>query len=141
MTASSAPSREFTDVCVKRHEAEELIRLALREAEVGMANGEIPIGAVVAGKTLQAVNLISKDHNRNIQLDRHTAHAEMMAFERCLIHSPGMNRRGNPEPATESRLLLISTLEPCIMCFSAAILVGVTDVIFALRSPADGGLG
>ena len=27
------------------------------------------------------------------------------------------------------------------MCFSAAIFVGVTDIIFGLQSPADGGLG
>jgi tRNA(Arg) A34 adenosine deaminase TadA len=62
-------------------------------------------------------------------LRRKTAHAEMLALEDA---AGGVDRAG-PD------LVLISTLEPCIMCFSACIESAITTVVYALAAPADSG--
>jgi tRNA(adenine34) deaminase len=38
-------------------------------------------------------------------------------------------------------LLLVSTLEPCVMCLGAAMQSGVDSIIYGLKAPADSGTG
>jgi tRNA(Arg) A34 adenosine deaminase TadA len=38
-------------------------------------------------------------------------------------------------------LILVTTLEPCVMCTGAAYLCGISTIIYALPAPADGGMG
>jgi tRNA(adenine34) deaminase len=58
-----------------------------------------------------------------------TAHAEIVAFARA----------AGKTPLEADDLLLVSTLEPCVMCTGAAMVGGVDTILFGLRAPADNG--
>src|SRR4029453_3610708 len=58
-----------------------------------------------------------------------TAHAEMVTFDRSAGKVP-----------TDARdLILVSTLEPCVMCLGAAMEAAVDTIVYALPAPAPGG--
>lgn len=105
-----------------------LMEAALAAAERGMAAGEVPIGAVIATGDGQ---IVASGYNQlNIAQDR-TAHAEIVAF-RAAAGRVDLSARD---------LIMVSTLEPCVMCFGAAMEAGVATVLFGLEAPADGGPG
>ena len=107
---------------------ESLMREALAAAEEGMAAGEAPIGCVIAdgdGRVLvRAYNEMNRTQNK-------TAHAEIVAFA----------RGAGTIPVEARDLLLVSTLEPCVMCTGAAMVGAVDTIVFGLRAPADAGSG
>jgi tRNA(adenine34) deaminase len=108
---------------------ESLMREALAEAQIGLAEGECPIGCVLARMDGGPPRIIARGHNRVKALARRTAHAEMVAFEDA----------EGALPVGASDIVLVSTLEPCIMCLGACFEVGVSLVVFGLRAPADSG--
>jgi len=91
-----------------------LLDEAYREAETGLAEGGIPIGAVLADAQGE---IVSRAHNMRVQEDDPTAHAEMTC-----IRKAGRRRDWN-------KLTLVSTLSPCIMCTGAALLFRIPKVI------------
>ena len=120
--ASAWPSR----VDFHARTLEQMMRVALGEAQRGVAEGEAPLGAAIfdsAGK------LVATGHNRAIATGDVTEHAEIDAL-RALARAGMRLGRG----AT-----LVSTLEPCVMCLGAAMMNCVDVVVFGLRAPADGG--
>lgn len=99
---------------------------ALAVAREGMSGGEVPIGAVLArGDT----TIVARGFNELNRAQNKTAHAEMVAFARSAGKVP-------PEARD---LILISTLEPCVMCLGAAMEAAVDTVVYALKAPADNG--
>lgn len=114
---------------------ERLMREALAEAERGMAEGEAPIGCVLAMGSGPDLRVVARGHNRVNALGRKTAHAEMVTFENAGSHE------GDPPalPLDAEDVTLVSTLEPCVMCLGAAMEAGVTRVLFGLEAPADNG--
>lgn len=107
---------------------EELMREALAEARRGLASGEAPIGCVLADGSGQ---IIARGHNQfNHRCDR-TAHAEMVAFRDCAGRIPHDARD----------YILVSTLEPCVMCTGAAMEAAMDTIVYGLRAPADSGTG
>ena len=105
--------------------SEQLMRECLELARTAMRLGEVPIASVVAYDG----QIIGWGWNElNAKRDR-TMHAEIAAFR---------DAAGRYPVETQS-LTLVSTLEPCVMCFGAALLAGVSDIIYALPAPADGG--
>lgn len=115
------------------------MREALAEARRGVAEGEAPIGCVLArpeqngsGKAV----VIARGHNRSNALQRKTAHAEMIAFENAGSDVTG---RSPALPLDADDAILVSTLEPCVMCLGAAMEAGVRHVLFGLEAPADNG--
>ena len=44
-------------------------------------------------------------------------------------------------PLDARDLVMVSTLEPCVMCTGAAMEAAVATVVFGLRAPADSGTG
>src|SRR5690606_16943435 len=58
-----------------------------------------------------------------------TAHAEIVAFSRA----------GGKIDFERKDLILISSLEPCVMCTGAAMEAGVDTIIYGLHAPADNG--
>ncbi|MDQ3440524.1 MAG: deaminase, partial [Planctomycetota bacterium] len=60
-----------------------------------------------------------------------TAHAEIVAFARA----------AGKVPLDARDLLLVSTLEPCVMCTGAAMEAAVDTIVYGLRAPADSGTG
>lgn len=95
-------------------DAKKLLLAALDEAEVGLAEGGIPIGSVLADAQ---GNVIAKGHNRRVQNDDPTAHAET----EC-IRAAGRRRDWQ-------QLTLVTTLSPCPMCSGTAILFKIPRII------------
>src|SRR5580658_852373 len=78
-----------------------MLEVALTEARQGLAEGGIPIGAAIfdaGGK------LISAGHNRRVQQDDPSMHAETDAFRRA-----GRQR-------SYRDLIMVTTLAPCWYC-------------------------
>jgi tRNA(adenine34) deaminase len=102
---------------------------ALDEATRGLAEGEAPIGCVIARPSPSGFEIVARGHNRVSGLRRKTAHAEMLALEGG---ADGLDGAG-------AGLVLVSTLEPCVMCFGACIASSIATVVYGLAAPADSG--
>jgi tRNA(adenine34) deaminase len=73
--------------------------------------------------------VIARGFNRLNGTGDRTAHAEMVAFREAAGRVP--------EGAKD--LILVSTLEPCVMCTGAAMEAAVDTIVYGLRAPADNG--
>ena len=92
----------------------QLLRQAIAEAQLGLSEGGIPIGSVLADSSGQ---IVSRGHNLRVQSGDPTAHAEVVC-----IRNAGRRTDWN-------RLVLVSTLSPCIMCTGTALLYRIPKVI------------
>ena len=88
---------------------------ALAEAEKSLAEGGIPIGAVI----VKDGEIISRGHNRLIQDDSVILHAEMDAIENA----------GRLNHEDYKKCTLYTTLSPCPMCSGAVILYNIPRVV------------
>ena len=102
-----------------------LLAAALDEARVGLTEGGIPIGSVLAvdGKVL------GSGHNRRLQDGSVIHHAEMNALENA-GRRPGEEYR---------RSTLYTTLSPCDMCTGAILLYGIPRVVVGENETFVGG--
>jgi tRNA(adenine34) deaminase len=106
-----------------------LMREALVEAEKGFAQGEVPVGAVLA---MPDGKVVATAHNQPVTLKDPTAHAEVLAIKKgCLLYE---NYR-LPES------ILVVTLEPCVMCMGAALHARVAKLVFGAPDPKTGAAG
>ena len=104
------------------------MRAALKEAELALEHGDVPIGAVV----IQDGEIIATRHNERELLNNPVAHAEILALSDA------------SKKLKSWRLLdvsLISTLEPCAMCAGALISARVKEVVFGAFDPKAGACG
>ncbi len=92
----------------------ELLKEALAEARLGLKQGGLPIGSVLADA---AGHIVARGHNLRVQSGDPTAHAEVV----CLRNAG--RRRDWPQ------LTLVSTLSPCIMCTGSTLLFRIARVI------------
>jgi tRNA(adenine34) deaminase len=106
---------------------EELMDAALEVAAEGLAAGEQPIGAVVEAGGV----LLGRAHTGERTLGRRIVHADLLALT---MADERLGRRPRPGPVR-----MAVTLEPCLMCLGAAMVLGVAEVFYALASPSDGG--
>jgi creatinine deaminase len=88
---------------------------AIAEAEQGLAEGGIPIGAVLVHRGV----VIGRGHNRRVQQRSAVLHGEMDALERAGRHPASVYRAS----------VMITTLSPCAMCSGAIILYGIPHVV------------
>ncbi len=91
------------------------LRAALDEAELGLAEGGIPIGSVI----VHDGRIIGRGHNRRVQRGSAVLHGEMDALENA-GRQPARVYRGST---------LYTTLSPCAMCSGAILLYGIPRVI------------
>lgn len=103
----------------------QLMRAALEEAHDGLRAGEAPIGCVIADGDHR---IVARAHHRVGGSGDPTAHAEMRAL-----------RRLGQQGGGHDGLVLVTTVEPCVMCLGAAIVAGVDTVLYALAAPAGTG--
>ena len=96
---------------------EQYMRKALQEAQAAMAEGEIPIGAVVVCKD----KVLARAHNLTETLNDVTAHAEMQAI------TSAENMLGGKYL---QECTLYVTVEPCIMCAGAIGWAQVSRVVY-----------
>lgn len=102
-----------------------LMSAALEQATRGLEAGELPIGAVIAldGK------ILARTYWR---LDGGLlAHPELLVLLEADRSSDIVGRR--------KHLSLYTTLEPCLLCMSAAMFSWCGRVVYALESRTDGG--
>ena len=102
--------------------------MALAEAMLGAAMGEIPVGAVL----VKDGEVIAKAHNLRENGGGATAHAEILAIEEACRRLGGWRLSGCE---------LYVTLEPCPMCAGAIINARLDRVIFGAKDPRMGALG
>jgi tRNA(adenine34) deaminase len=95
-----------------------------REAE---ANGEVPVGAVVAFNG----EVIGRGFNSPVRISDPTAHAEILA----LREAGATLRNYRLEGAT-----LYATLEPCVMCAGALVAARLQRLVFGARDLRFGGV-
>ncbi len=107
---------------------EQLMRDALATAEEGMRAGEAPIGCVLARGD---GTIIARGYNEMNGTQNKTAHAEIVTFAKA----------AGRVPLDAADLILISTLEPCVMCTGAAMEAAVDTIVYGMRAPADSGTG
>ena len=108
---------------------ERLMRDALAAAAEGLTAGEVPVGCVIADG---GATVIAHAFNAENATGDRTAHAEMEAFRQLATRTPR-------DEASPRDLVLVTTVEPCVMCLGAAIVSAVDTVVYALRAPADAG--
>lgn len=109
-------------------EKEFFMREALKEAEIALANDEIPIGCVI----VKDGKIIGRGHNAREELQRAVMHAEVMAIEEANAHEKSW------------RLLdttLFVTIEPCVMCSGAIGLARIPQVIYGAKNQKFGAAG
>ncbi|MFL5577046.1 MAG: HAD-IA family hydrolase [Gemmatimonadaceae bacterium] len=116
---------------LSRDVLEQLMREALDAAREGMAAGEAPIGCVIAGGDGR---VLARGWNEQKRTGSRIAHAEIATFSRLAGRAPRASRGARD-------LIMVSTLEPCVMCTGAAMESAVDTIVFALRAPADSGTG
>lgn len=103
----------------------EPMKLALEQARLGQAGGEVPIGAVV----VKDGAVIASAHNRPRGLHDPTAHAEVLAI-RAAAQALGSERLDGCD--------LWVTLEPCAMCAGAIVHARLDRVYYAAPDPKGG---
>ena len=93
----------------------ELLAAAVSEARSGLAEGGIPIGAVLVVDG----QIVGRGHNRRVQLGSAIRHGETDALENA----------GRLDPKTYRRATMYTTLSPCVMCTGALLLYKIPRVV------------
>ena len=104
------------------------MQLALAQAHLAAAQGEVPVGAVV----VKDGQLLAMGRNAPVAEHDPTAHAEVVAL-RAAAHALGNYRLNG--------CTLYVTLEPCAMCSGALLHARVDRVVFGAPDPKTGAAG
>jgi len=102
--------------------------LALVQARMAMAAGEVPVGAVL----VRGGQVIASGSNAPIACHDPTAHAEIQAL-RAAANVLGNYRMLDCE--------MFVTLEPCAMCVGAILQARLKRVVFGASDPKTGAAG
>lgn len=105
---------------------EEKMRLALKEGEKSLQNGELPVGAVI----FNGDDIIGKAHSSGESNRIYLRHAEMKLLWE-------VDEKGYTVKERKDMQLFV-TLEPCMMCLGAAMGFFIGEVYFSMESPIDG---
>lgn len=103
-----------------------LLRIALDEARIGLAEGGIPIGAALFSAD---GSLLGRGHNRRVQEDDPSIHGETDAFRKA-----GRQR-------SYRDTIMATTLAPCWYCSGLVRQFGIGTVIVGESRTFQGGIG
>ncbi len=104
--------------------AEEMLTTAYAEAQLGLAEGGIPIGAALFDS---AGNLLGRGHNRRVQAGDPSLHAETDAFRNA-------GRRRDYRDT-----IMVTTLSPCWYCSGLVRQFGIGAVVVGEARTFSGG--
>ena len=104
--------------------AEEMLRVAVEEARLGLAEGGIPIGGALVGPSGE---LLGRGHNRRVQQDDPSIHGETDAFRNA-----GRQR-------TYRGTTMVTTLSPCWYCSGLIRQFGISRVVIGEARTFFGG--
>lgn len=102
------------------------IRRCIELAADGSRLADFPFGSILVHKN----SVISERHNESLEKNAVYMHAEMLVLSDA-------QKKLSPDQLKES--VLYSSIEPCAMCSFAIQELGITRVVFGLRSPIMGG--
>jgi cytosine deaminase len=91
------------------------LAVAIEEAERGLGEGGIPIGAVLVHEG----RVLGRGHNRRVQKGSAVLHGEMDALESA----------GRLPASVYRASTMYTTLSPCAMCAGAMLLYGIPRVV------------
>jgi len=103
------------------------MRMALEEAQKAGQNGEVPVGAIL----VKGDQVLARDHNRCIEYNDPTAHAEILVLRK------GGKASGNYRL---NETVMYVTAEPCPMCASAMVHGRVSKLVFGTLEPKFGAI-
>jgi tRNA(adenine34) deaminase len=104
------------------------MELALEQAALAAAAGEVPVGALV----IKDGEVLGRGHNRNLLDDDPTAHAEIVALRQAAA------RLGNHRL---TGCTMVATIEPCAMCAGALIHSRIARLVYGASDPKAGAAG
>jgi tRNA(adenine34) deaminase len=109
-------------------EHEKYMGAAILEAEKALQAGDFPVGCVLVCDD-KIVARGRRRHSRNDSANE-LDHAEIIALRSLLnLHSS----------IQQEKLILYSTMEPCLMCFSTLLLNGVHRIVYGYEDVMGGG--
>lgn len=97
---------------------------AFKEAQLGFKENEVPVGCVIFNDE----KILTKSHNLCNLLNDPTMHAEVIAI----------NNIKNNKNINFNELTILTTLEPCVMCFSMINLLKFKEIIFVVNDELYG---
>ena len=101
------------------------LKIAIEQAKIGLSEGGIPIGAVLASEG----DVLGAGRNRRIQLGSPIRHGETDALEVA----------GRQSAVEYRRSAMYTTLSPCDMCTGAILLYGIPRVVIGENRTFMGG--
>lgn len=104
---------------------ERFMQMAIKEAEAALAQGEIPIGAVIVSHG----RIIARAHNQTETLHDVTAHAEMLAITAA---ADALGGKYLPN------CTIYVTVEPCVMCAGALGWAQIGRIVFGVGEEKRG---
>ncbi len=128
MVPTAGKERRLAIVSTNLSTDERFMKLALEEARMALAEGEVPVGAVLVAEG----EVIARAHNLPILLSDPTAHAEILALREAALRKQNYRLPNS---------MLYVTVEPCPMCAGAMILARVGRLIFGTADPKSGACG
>ena len=102
--------------------------LAIEQARLAEAHGDVPIGAVIVH---EGESIAAAGNERELRRDP-TAHAEILAIRAAAEALGGWRLPGTT---------LYVTLEPCAMCAGAIVLARIPTVVIGAPDPKAGAAG
>ncbi len=106
-----------------------LMHEAVIQAGLAASALETPVGAVVVDAESKTV--LARAHNQCISLNDPTAHAEILALRQVGAKTGNYRVPG---------VIMVVTLEPCIMCLGAMIQARISGLVFGTRDPGAGAI-
>ena len=106
MVPAAGKERRLAIVNTNLSTDERFMKLALEEARMALAEGEVPVGAVLVAEG----EVIARAHNLPISLHDPTAHAEILALREAALRKQNYRLPNS---------MLYVTVEPCPMCAGA----------------------
>jgi tRNA(adenine34) deaminase len=108
---------------------EYFMKQALIQAKNALSTGEFPVGCVVVRGDRILTTGARKGTAGNIpnEID----HAEMIALKHLADLEIDRDNK---------RIVLFTTMEPCLMCLGALILSGISEIVYAYEDVMGGGL-
>lgn len=107
---------------------EELMRLALHQAEKAAMQGEVPVGALVVTPEGE---ILAASGNSPIISNDPCAHAEVNALRLAGAKVKNYRLQGS---------FMVVTLEPCLMCAAAITHARLAGVVFGASDPKGGAI-
>lgn len=106
---------------------QQYMHAAITQAQEALNLGEFPVGCVIAGP--EGILASGQREGSILNGGSETEHAEIIALRHLNQNYPDRPRED---------LVIYSTMEPCLMCFGAILISGITAIVYAYEDAMGG---